>query len=254
MRLHRCVISLLIAGSHLTLNAGWLERKAEGWAWYENDKERQRETESPKAPENVESATEILAKEKKQLEELLAEAMINPTNENAMKYMLAQRKWLEQAGKFSQSWGQVLLQNPEMDPTATTFATSQYGRQLQKAIAQDETENFIKAIAKEYGLFFFYEGNSKISNAFAMVVRAFVSKYNWKAMGIATDGIQLEEIENSRLDNGVAEKMNINVFPALIAVNPKTQEVFPIAFGLQSLSQMENNIMVQFNNFTQEVR
>lgn len=237
------VVFLILWGN---VNGGWLERKAEGWAWYEEFQT----TDDEEMPLTIttETPTEKLAKARKQLEERLADAIINPTTENVKKYMEEQQMWIMSSAKFSQAWAKVLLQSPQLDPTATTFATSQYGRQLQKTIASEEKENLIKSVSKKYGLFFFYEGSSKVSKAFAEVVKTFITKYEWKAVAISIDGILLNEVANSKINNGAAEKMNITIFPALVAVNPKNQEVVPVAFGLQALDQIENNLFNQIRN------
>jgi conjugal transfer pilus assembly protein TraF len=251
MGLYKLIIPFLALG--LNLEAGWLEKKAEGWAWYEDtQKIPEEDGEAIEQEQPFISASEILADERKNLENLLAEAMLKPTLENTKKYMEAQRKWIQQATGFANSWQKVIIANPQLDPTATTFSTSQYGRQLQQMIEQEEKEIMIKEVSKEYGLFFFYEGNSKISKAFALVVNAFVKKYGWSVLGISTDGILLEEITNSTLDNGMTNEIGITIFPALFAVNPRHKEAIPLAFGLRTMDQIEDNIFAQFNNNMEE--
>lgn len=227
------------------LNAGWLDRKAEGWAWYEE--ENKKSEEEVVIPIQVEqTALEKLEAGRKQLELLLAEAIINPSQDNLLRYMEAQKLSVQQSAQFASQWGKILLNNPALDSSATTFATTQYGRQLQKSIENEQKEELIRSIASQYGLFFLYEGNSKTSKAFAMVVKAFTEKYKWTVIGIPVDGIELEEIAiNTKSD--LAERAGINVFPALLAFDPQTQEVIPLAFGLKAMDQIENNVVVQFS-------
>lgn len=227
------------------LSAGWLDRKAEGWAWYENPTVPIAQ-ESPIVEETPPSASETLDLARKELEEKLARAILDPTEQNAQLYMEAQKTWMQRSAAFSKAWSHVLLASPELDPSATTFATSQYGRQLQKTIEQEQNESLIKEIASSYGLFFFYQGGSKKSQAFAKVVRDFSDRYHWSILGISVDGVMIDEIVHSKLDTGVAEKMGVTVLPALIAVDPKTQQAIPLAFGLQALDRIESNTIAQF--------
>jgi conjugal transfer pilus assembly protein TraF len=227
------------------LEAGWLERKAEGWAWYED--EEKREKKEIFIPEEIPAltATEELEAMKKNLELKLAEAILQPTQENIVNYMNAQKEVIRHSAVFATEWGKVLLQNPELDPTATSFATTHYGRQLQKNIEREENEKLIASVAKDYGLFFLYEGNSRSSKAFANVVKIFGEKYHWEIVGIPVDGVELPEITvNAKSD--IADQLGVEVFPALIAFDPRTKRLIPLAFGLKAMDQIENNVVLQF--------
>lgn len=241
MSILRLSISLfLITGG---LQAGWIERKAEGWAFYE-DEERSQERVSKEEPAPP-SPQEQLHEVKRNLEMLLADALLNPTPDNTLRYMKAQQDWLLKSARFSNSWRKVLLAHPELDPTATSFAVSHYGRQIQKNLMQEEKDQLILSLTKQYGLFFFYEGGSKISQAFAKVVKAFTVKYQWTLVGITVDGISLSEIP-TQADSNTSEKLGIRIFPALIAFDPKTHVAVPLAFGLKALDQIENSVLLQF--------
>lgn len=237
---------VLLLGS---LEGGWLDRKAEGWAWYEEPS-----TNHPEKPEQQPtiSPTEQLAMHRQELENLLAEAILNPSEENTMRYMEAQNKWITQSARFASTWNTILLHNPQLDPTATTFATSQYGRQVQKSEEQEKLYQQIRDLGSRYGLFFFYEGAKKSSQALAKVVEAFVKRHEWSVMGISVDGTLIADVHPSKVDNDIAARMGITVFPALIAVDPKGQQAFPVAFGLQSLDRLEANIKTHLNNTHQE--
>lgn len=226
--------------------ASWIDRKAEGWAWYEDKEEEKAKVDHSKA---FKTAQEQIAEAKKLLEEKLAEAMINPTEQNVMDYMIEQNKWLHQSTLFARVWGKVLLQNPELDPTVTSPVT-QYGIQIQKELDNERNRMLIGNLAKKNGLFFFYEGNSKTSQGFAKVVRLFSSKYDWNVVAISVDGTILEEFQNSKLDNGISKQMKVSNFPALFIVNPREKSAIPVAYGLTSLDQIEQKIILQFSSAT----
>lgn len=230
-----------------SLQAGWLDRKAEGWAWHETQVKEEQEP----IPESL-TSSQSLSRSRQELEELLADAILDPSEENVLRYMAAHQYWLGRSAAFAQTWSRALLLHPTMDPTATNFATSQYGRQLQRTWEQEEQAQAIQAMGAEYGLFFFYEGASKTSRAFAKVVKVFAKTYQWSVLGVSTDGIFLEEIALNRANNQIAEKMGINVLPALVAIDPKTQKMIPLAFGLQSLDRIEANTAAQWNHLQRE--
>jgi len=53
-------------------------------------------------------------------------------------------------------------------------------------------------LTQDYGLLFFYEGKYQASEAFALIVQQFVSKYDWKMTPISVDGIVLKSFAQSK--------------------------------------------------------
>lgn len=231
------------------LQAYWLEKKAEGWAWYEDldrkTKKNPPEIEHPPETSSPKTFAEEVSIIKKNMEEKLARAVLVPSEENVADYMQEQKRWIDQAEEFSRSWAKILLQRPLMD-TTLEHPVSQYGIQVQKQIQQENHKRLIYELIKNHGLFFFYEGQSKVSQAFAFVVQEFATKYGWKIVATSTDGFILEGFHNNQIDKGIVKHFSIEAFPSLFIVNPKTSVITPIAFGLVSLDQIENNIVLQF--------
>jgi conjugal transfer pilus assembly protein TraF len=62
------------------------------------------------------------------------------------------------------------------------------------------------------------------------------------------DGVAIEGFANNRVDNEIAKKWSIHVFPALFIVNPQKDDIVPIAFGLISLDQIEENVLLQISH------
>lgn len=233
-------------------HAGWIDRKAEGWAWYEDlerDEEKPEEISAesipPAAMKQPLSPSDELSQIKKEMENSLAEAVLRPTTESVGQYMEMQKKWVDQSGVFAHTWARVLLEKPFLDETTRT-PVSQYGIQVQKKMIQEKKETVIKQLANEHGLFFFYEGKKQTSAAFSLVVKAFAQRYQWEVFAISLDKMKLEGFENNQQDNGISRAFNVEITPSLYVVNPKTHEVVPIAFGLITMEQIENNILLQF--------
>ncbi len=238
------------------LSGGWLERKAEGWFWYEDREKKQKVEEQLEPPTPLLTslpassaqipltATEEMALIRKDLEERLNKAMLDPTEENVIAYMHMQQHWIHQSAQFSQVWLRNLLNAPELDSRLHDPVT-QYGVQVQKQILREQREERIRDLAKTYGLFFFYEGNNKVSQAFSFVVGELAKKYGWQVIAIACDGFLIPEFENSQLNHGIAQRLNVEMFPALFLVEPNKQMAIPIAYGLSSVDQIEDNIDIQ---------
>lgn len=226
------------------LTAGWLERKAEGWAWYE-DKIKKIEVVEEEKPDQPVSAQEQLAEVKKVLEEKLADAILNPSDESIAAYMREQQKWINQSARFSETWTKLLLKHPDLDLTIQN-PVSQYGIQLKKSIDAEELTQKIAELAKDHGLFFFYQGESKISQALAKVIGYFSKRHGWEVIPISKDGVFLEDFPNSKMNNGIIERFDIQALPSIFIVNPEEKTAIPIAYGLVSVDQIEENILRQF--------
>lgn len=221
------------------LEARWIERKAEGWAWYEKENISQKRK-RPSSP------SEELKGMSLELENKLAAATLEPNEKNIQEYMLTQKRWVEQSKRFANVWAKVLLERPELDPTATLFPVSQYGSRLQKQIVQQKRTQLIQDLSQNYGLFFFYEGNQKASQAAAPVIKEFSDRYQWAVLPIAIDNAPLSIFKKNEKNNGMVERLQINVFPALYIYNIEMNEAVPIAYGLVSLDQIERNISLMF--------
>ncbi len=259
MKLAKALIWLNLFCVYQSLQAGWLDRKAEGWFWYEDREKKEEElvSEQPKVlaappvlpiPPPPLTAAEEMASIRKELEERLSRAVLEPTEENVFAYMQMQKYWTERSAQFSQTWLKNLLTHPELDTRLTAGPITQYGVQVQKQILREQKEEKIHALAKTHGLFFFYEGGSKISQAFSFVVKEFAKKYTWQVIAISCDGVLIPGFENNHVNQGMTQRLGIDHFPSLFLVEPKSQVIMPIAFGLSSIDQIEENIEIQFSS------
>lgn len=260
-------ISLFSLGifSHFPLTSGWLERKAEGWAWYEEVEKKEDQEMTPESLEKAvrleepslssapssASASQKAAEIRKNLEEKLAQAVLEPTPENVEAYMREQQKWMNQSARFSDQWVKALLKQPDLDATHE-FPVSQYGIQLYKQLEQERRDALMQKLNQQYGLFFFYEGQEKSSQVFSFVVKEMVKKYGWEVIAISKDGLILDGFRDNHPDNGIIQRMGVKVFPSLFLVNPSLADIRPISFGLVSLEQVERNIELQFSEWKED--
>lgn len=236
-----------------TLEAGWLDRKAEGWFWYEDRIPIEKKDEPVVAQSPITSipssippltATEEMALMRKELEERLNLAILAPTETNVLAYMQMQQHWVNQSSQFSRTWLINLLNHPELDARLTAGPITQYGVQVQKQILREQMEEQIRSLTQSHGLFFFYEGANKVSQAFSYVVKEFSEKYEWQVFAISHDGVLIPGFE-TQVNQGIVERLGVENFPSLYLVEPKQQIIIPIAFGLSSIDQIEENIKLQ---------
>ena len=239
--------------------ASFFGEHARGWHWYEvlpliEEPETPKETKGIGAPETGASKrestsprpktpTELVKAYREVLESRLHAAWVNPTPQNLKAYQEMQKDLMDRSQLFATVWMQSVFQNPELDHTLVS-PVNQQGRHLQIDLEKERTTRTIQNLSQEYGLFFFFSGECPYCHQFAPIVKRFAETYGWEVIAISVDEGKLEEFPNAQNDNGLFEVWGIKVLPSLFAVNPNTKEAIPIAYGLTSLDEMENRIMI----------
>lgn len=251
-----CVIySFLLSHAHAT----FYNRHAEGWHWYEPlrsgkveevplhesivKKEDKPKSKTPDKSKPQNDPTIQLEAFKKEVERLKAVAVLNPTTQNVMAYMVIQKDLMERSTRFAQKWMEVVYQTPGLDYTLH-HPTSQVGRHVYLDQTRETMEKKIRSLSQSHGLFFFYSGSCPYCKQFAPIVKSFAAKYHWEVLGISLDGNILPEFPDSKIDNGSAGALGVKVVPALLAVEPRSGKVIPLSHGLSTHDQIEDRIRV----------
>lgn len=227
------------------VEASFFEENKTGWHWYQDPVILQEEvphgtTQNQNA--NL-SATEIVEDYKKELEHRLHTALVEPSFKNVKAYQELQKDMMDKAEHFSEMWMQVLYNNPYLDHTLIT-PVNHKSRHLYFDQKKQRTAKTIQDLSNEYGLFFIFDSHCSYCREFSPIVKLFSKTYNWEVIPITADGGNLSEFPRPLDDNGIIEKWKIKAFPALFAVNPNTEEVIPIAYGMTSLDEIESRIML----------
>jgi conjugal transfer pilus assembly protein TraF len=149
---------------------------------------------------------------------------------------------LDRSEHFSNGWLKTVYEDPYLDHTLIA-PVNQRGRHLQLDLQKQKTTETIKQLAKDYGLFFFFSGECGYCHGFAPIVQEFASNYGWEVLAISIDGGKLEGFKKIVSDNGLFRQWQVEILPALFAVNPHTGHVIPIAYGMTSIDEMETRIM-----------
>lgn len=227
-------------------SSGFFERHAEGWHWYDTPRvEPQREIkqkrEASHQKNEKQSPTDKIEAQRKKLEQKLHAAILDPNEDNIISYIQSQKAVMDQSQKFSESWKRVVMTNPSLDETLT-YPVDQNARQIYYHEKNQEIQDRIKKLAGEYGLFFFFRKECAYCQAFAPIVKNFSKSYGWTVLPISLDGRTLPEFPKAKRDNGIAEKLQITHVPALIALHPKSGKLIPLAYGMTSMSEIEQRV------------
>lgn len=217
----------------------FFERKAEGWHWYRDQESEIREQESGR--KLTQTPTQAIEKQRKNLETKLHAAIVEPTPENLMAYITAQKTLMDQSQRFSEMWKQVVMTTPSLDETLQ-HPVDQNAQHIYYAEKNKELTKRIKALAKEYGLFFFFKGKCPYCHDFAPIVKHFAKKHGWSVLSVSMDGGTVAEFPNARVNNGIATRLQVAHVPALIAFHPRSGKMIPLAYGMVSESEIEERI------------
>ena len=223
----------------------FFERKAEGWHWYQDSaqcpvfSDQKKKEQQPSAP----TPTQEIEAQRKALETKLHAAIVEPTPENLMAYITAQKALMDQSQRFSEMWKQVVMTTPSLDETLK-HPVDQDALHIYYAKQRDALSKRIKKLASEYGLFFFFRKNCAYCHHFAPVVKRFSQKYGWSVLAISLDGGALPEFPNAKRDNGIGTRLHIAHVPALIALHPTSGQMIPLAYGMISESEIEQRVQI----------
>ena len=229
----------------------FFEKRAEGWHWYENrlrlndrktSKREEEKNSSGRSPSSSsQTPTEKIEAQRKALETKLHTAILEPSDENLITYILAQKALMDQSQRFSEAWQRAIMTTPSLDETLV-HPVDQNARHVYYDEQRHNLSKKIQALSSEYGLFFFFRKNCSYCHHFAPIVKRFADKYNWSVLGISLDDGILSEFPNAKRDNGIFERLGITHVPALIAHHPKTGKLIPLAYGMVSESEIEERI------------
>lgn len=229
-------------------------KRAEGWHWYE-ERELTEEEQPLKSKElnasPPQTPTQAIEAQRKALEQKLHAAIVEPTRENLIAYIIAQKALMDQSQKFSESWQKVVMTTPALDETLV-HPVDQNALHVYYEEKNKELTKRIKGLSQSYGLFFFFKGNCPYCHQFAPVVKHFAAKHGWSVLAVSLDGGTLPDFPRTRRNNGIAERFQVAHVPALIALHPGSGQTIPLAYGLVAESEIERRVELLTRTFHSE--
>jgi conjugal transfer pilus assembly protein TraF len=239
-----CAINCVIKD----VQANFYKEHATGWHWYKDpDPEALiKEEASPKSAEQergqgvAKSYTEKLKESKKVMNEVLAQAVLEPTLTNVQRFQLIQKQTVDKATEFERLW--MLASTLSADYRSATTP-------LEKEVFEAEQKKILdfklKEASKRYGLFFVFKNSCPYCHKFAPLIKRFSQTYGFSVKAISADGGTIQEFPDSVSDNGAVGYLNPKgVFPALFVVQPEANLIVPVAWGMVSFDQLLENFKI----------
>ena len=211
-----------------------------GWYWFDDPAHKQIKN-GTEQPNQESDATKNVENARKMIKQALDKAIVDPTPENVEQYIALQNQMSERANKFANTWQQVLLNRPELN-YSISHPTNNVALQVYHENESKDKDAALEQFAQHSGLFFFYRSTCPYCQRFAPILKHFAEAHHIVVIPITMDGISLPEFPDSKQDSGQAEKFRVTVEPSLYAVDPLTQKAYPVAYGLTSETELQNNI------------
>lgn len=218
------------------------ERKLGTWFYCDKPKPQQPTPPSPGPPETT--AAERLAAITKQLDELKARAILDPSPENVSAYIRFQRQQLDRAGTFADQWQRAIWAHASLDYTLER-PVSKLGREMwidARNAARDQT---LAALRERYGLYYFFATRCAACKLFTPILKALAQSKGLDVYAVSTDGVASPQWPGARLDPQLATRFGLErTVPALVLFDTQTRTIQVVGYGVMAADDIMERIFV----------
>jgi len=221
------------------------ERRLGQWFYCAKPKPSERDAQS--APPQ-QSAVERMSSITRQLDELKARAILEPTDENVIAYVRFQREQLDRASTFSDTWQRALWQNPDLDYTLQR-PVSTVGKRAWLDNRRADRDAVMANLSQRYGLFYFYAQSCGACELFSPILRSVADSHRMAVMAVSMDGGPSRDFPNYVVDSGQRARMGLsgNETPALVLFDTVTKRTIPVGYGILSADEIMDRIFALTN-------
>lgn len=252
-----CTILLLTAASNNSVYASVggfykCEDRYRGFYWFEDQGSRVQDIDYFQfhypTPDEAQSSIETRKKEMDDARTQMVElGFREDTPPHILRQAIVKYKKLEAAMhdgalRLVAASEEANLTNPEI-ADVINFPTNVFANKLKRKIDEQEKEEIIRSFAKKFDLVLFASSDCPYSLAFVPVITDFASRY----------GFTLETTSLNSQEGKLAVTLGIKHTPTLVAARKDGKQLFELARGLQSASELEASF-VTANNLTLENR
>ncbi|WP_240616968.1 conjugal transfer protein TraF [Sphingorhabdus sp. YGSMI21] len=210
--------------------------------WFYCTKPKSPETETLQ-PEPQSSASEQLDAVTKELRELKAKAILEPTRKNVIAYIRFQREQLDRASLFSDVWQRAIWQQPDLDYTLERPVSTLAKRQWQDDRSASR-DTVMANLGKRYGLFYFFAQSCGACEVMSPIVKSVSGRWKLTVRAISTDGGPSRHFQNYTVEAGQRARMGLKpkITPALVLWDSAQSRAIPIGYGIISADELQDRI------------
>jgi conjugal transfer pilus assembly protein TraF len=215
--------------------------------WFYCDKPKAKPG-TPATPAPQVSADAQLKAIGRQLDELKARAILEPTPENVISYVRFQREQLDRSSTFADVWQRALWQNPDIDYTLQR-PVSTLGKRAWIDNRSAERQATMDRLAQRYGIFYFYAQSCAACEIQSPILKSVGDSNHLSVVAVSMDGGPSRTFPNYVVDSGQRARMGLpgKATPALVLFDTVTRRPIPIGTGLMSADEIIDRIFVLTN-------
>ena len=249
MRALLCVApgALLIALAAPPADAGewrpWC-REDLGWHFYCDRDDAPREPPPLDSPEVAPSSAHARILEmRRELEEVRATAVLDPSPAHVTAYLRLQQAALQRSAAFSDSFRRTVWATPDLDYTLRR-PVGALAKQLWSDERRAARDTALARLSERYGLIYLGDPLCAACRVFGPLLRAFALRYGLDVLAVSRTGEALEGWPEAVPDQGQAERMGLagSPLPAVVLFDAETRQVLPVGFGVLAEDQLAERI------------
>ncbi|MGW8281534.1 conjugal transfer protein TraF (plasmid) [Sphingomonas aurantiaca] len=222
------------------------ERRLGQWFYCERPKAKPSTPQASAQPQQ--SSTAQLKAITRQLDELKARAILEPTEANVIAYVRYQREQLDRASTFSDTWQRALWQNPDIDYTLQR-PVSTVGKRAWTDNRSATRDQVLSRLGQRYGMFYFFAQSCAACEVFSPILRSVADSHRITVMAVSTDGGPSRQFPNYVVDSGQRQRMGVPLAtPALVLFDTVTRKTVPVGFGVMSADEVMERIFMLTNS------
>ncbi|NML95895.1 conjugal transfer protein TraF [Novosphingobium olei] len=208
--------------------------------WFYCDVPRSDTTATAPDPVPAVARMEAIAR---QLDELKARAILEPTSANVTAYVKFQREQLNRASLFADVWSRAVWQNPDLDYTLQRPINT-LGKKTWLEGRKSDRAATMASLAARYGVYYFYSSSCGACDVFAPILKSLSDQYALSVLPVSMDGGRSSAFPDFVVNTGQYEKMGLtgNQVPALVLFDTLTHRPVPIGYGVMSADEVMQRI------------
>ena len=224
----------------------YCRRKLGTWFYCEKPKAKPRDPAASPAP--TQTADARLKEIGKQLDELKARAILEPTSENVIAYIRFQREQLDRSSTFADVWQRALWQTPDIDYTLQR-PVSTVGKRAWLDTRSAARSAAMAKLSQRYGLFYFYAQSCAACEIQSPILKSLADTNRMSVVAVSMDGGPNRVFPNYVVDTGQRARMGLEgaATPALVLFDTVTKRPIPIGTGLMAADEVIDRIFVLTN-------
>jgi conjugal transfer pilus assembly protein TraF len=216
--------------------------------WFYCDKPKPGPRSAPPASAPHQSADAQLKAIGRQLDELKARAILEPTTGNVIAYVRFQREQLDRSSTFADVWQRALWQTPDIDYTLQR-PVSTIGKRAWLDNRSAERRAAMARLAQRYGIFYFYAQSCAACEIQSPIIKSVGDSNHLSIVAVSMDGGPNRTFPNYVVDSGQRARMGLQdrATPALVLFDTVTRRPIPIGTGLMAADEIVDRIFVLTN-------